>query len=82
MSGEADMPRADERLNLRGVPCPANAARALLRLEGMDEGQVLELLIDDGEPLENVPPSLTQEDHEILLMERVDGQWRLLIRSA
>ena len=72
---------ADEVLDLRGVACPANSARALLRLEGMDSGQVLELVVDDGEPIELVPRALDQEGHEILARERDGRHWRLLIKA-
>ena len=51
MHSPAPTPEPDERLDLRGVRCPHNTGRALLALELMDEGEVLEILIDDGEPL-------------------------------
>lgn len=73
---------ADDFLNLRGVACPANAARALLRLEGMATGQILEILIDDGEPMENVPEALRQERHEVLHSEKQAKGWRLLIKAG
>jgi len=78
----APEPRADERLDLTGVPCPANTARALLAIEWMDEGRILEILVDDGEPIENVPPSLVAEGHTILLEERAGPGWRVLVRKG
>ena len=75
-------PEPDEILDLRGVPCPQNSARAILRLDGMDGGLILEIIIDDGEPIENIPPSLEEEGYEILGSKRNEGgSWRLLIRS-
>jgi len=76
------MRAADESLDLTGVPCPQNAARTLLRLGGMDEGEVLKIILDDGEPIELVPESLEEEDYPIL--ERVqldDGRWALWIEA-
>ena len=70
----------DERLELFGVPCPMNAARALLALQLMDEGQVLEVWVDDGEPRENVPESLEMEGHQILGIACQDGRCRILVR--
>jgi len=72
----------DEDLDLTGVPCPQNAARSLLRLTMMDSGEVLRLIIDDGEPIDLVPGSMTDEDHTIL--ERVqldDGRWMLWVEA-
>jgi TusA-related sulfurtransferase len=72
---------ADEILDLTGVPCPRNSARALLRLEMMDSGQVLRLTIDDGEPIENVPASLEIEGHVIAEQEQLrDTRWVLSVR--
>ncbi len=71
-----------ETLNLEGVPCPHNTAKAAVALLMLDEGEVLELLIDDGEPIENVPDSLEFEGHEVLLQERRGAVWRLLVRRG
>jgi TusA-related sulfurtransferase len=71
-----------ETLDLAGVPCPANTARALLRLELLDEGDLLAVIVDDGEPLANVPPSLTAEGHEVLAVTPLDGRWRVLVRKG
>lgn len=70
----------DETMDLRGVPCPVNAARAIMQLALMDAGQVLEILIDDGEPIENVPESVESADYRILLRaQEPAGHWRLRI---
>ena len=72
---------ADETLDLTGVPCPRNSARALLRLEIMDSGQILRLTIDDGEPIENVPNSLEVEGHIIAEQQQLrDTRWVLSVR--
>ncbi|MEE8185355.1 MAG: sulfurtransferase TusA family protein [Thermodesulfobacteriota bacterium] len=53
--------KPDEKLDLRGVLCPINFVKTKLKLESMDEGQVLEIVIDAGEPIQNVPKSLKEE---------------------
>jgi len=74
---------ADETLDLTGVPCPRNSARALLRLEVMDSGQVLRVIIDDGEPIENVPASLELEGHTVAeRAQGADSQWTLSVVVA
>jgi len=72
----------DETMDLSGVPCPANAARALMRLEGMDPGSTLEIIIDDGEPVNNLPPALEQEGHVILSKLRDGGKWKVTARKS
>ena len=75
--------KADEEIDLRGVPCPQNAARALLRLETMETGELLRIVIDDGEPIEQVPSSVTEEGHTVRAREHVsDGRWVLFIEAA
>lgn len=71
-----------EVLDLTGVPCPRNAARAILRLEAMDEGALLDVVIDDGEPLANVPPALEAEGHVVLARTARDGGWVLRVRRG
>lgn len=41
-----------------------------LKLETMTSGQVLEVLLRDGEPLMNVPKSVKAEGHKILAVSR------------
>ena len=56
---------ADTFLNLRGTPCPINFVRTKLKLETMAPGQVLEVWLDAGEPIEQVPDSLRMEGYII-----------------
>jgi TusA-related sulfurtransferase len=71
-----------ETLDLSGVPCPQNAARALLRIEGLEPGAVLAVLLDDGEPIRNVPPALEAEGHKELSRTREKKGWRLVMRRG
>jgi TusA-related sulfurtransferase len=63
----------DDRLDLRGTPCPINWVRTKLRLEKMAPGSLLEVWLDAGEPIEQVPKSLLVEGYQIeAIEERVD----------
>jgi TusA-related sulfurtransferase len=62
---------ADASLNLRGTPCPINFVRTKLKLEQMNPGQVLEVWLDPGEPIEQVPDSLRMEDY---IVESIDDR--------
>lgn len=69
-------------LDLKGVKCPFNYVKAKLQLEIMETGALLELFIDDGEPIINVPTSLKNDGQEILEMEKTDtGHYRLLVKK-
>lgn len=69
-------------LDLRGVACPLNYVKSKLRLERMAPGEVLEVFIDPGAPLRNVPRSLTADGHRILVNEPFDSVFRLLIERG
>jgi len=50
-------------LDLRGTPCPINFVRTKLKLAQMSVGQRLEVWLDGGEPIEQVPHSLAMEGY-------------------
>ena len=69
-------------LDLRGVACPMNFVKAKLRLEGMNVGDALAVILDDGEPVENVPASFRGEGQSIEDMTDLgDGHWRVVVRK-
>lgn len=60
---------SDDQLDLRGTPCPINFVRTKLRLEKMLPGSLLEVWLDPGEPIEQVPDSLKMEGYTIEELE-------------
>ncbi len=73
---------ADDQIDLRGVLCPINFVKTKLKLEMMDSGQILEVLLDDGEPIRSVPRSVKEEGHKIVKVEKTEGSYRLLIKKT
>ena len=67
--------------DFRGVACPMNFVKTKIQLSTMKSGELLEILLDDGQPIQNVPGSVRQEGHEVLSMEKVDNYWKVLIRK-
>ena len=67
-------------LDLRGVICPYNFVKTKLKLETMAGGEVLSVLLDEGDPIRNVPQSVQLEGHTVLKQERLDRVYRVLIR--
>lgn len=56
-----------ETLDLRGLPCPGNLPKLLIRLETMDSGEILELIVDDIVALDRIPAAMKEEpDFELL----------------
>jgi len=83
MVDRAEQISPDERLDLRGVLCPINFVRTKLKLEEMEVDQVLEVILDDGDPMRNVPRSIKEEGHKIIRVEKLpDSSYKLLIRKG
>ncbi|MDN3514446.1 MAG: sulfurtransferase TusA family protein [Candidatus Brocadia sp.] len=72
----------DDQVDLRGVLCPINFVKTKLKLEMMDSGQILEVILDDGEPIRSVPRSIKEEGHKIIKVENMEKAFRLLIKKA
>lgn len=70
----------DVQMDLRGTPCPINFVRTKLRLEQMLPGSLLEVWLDPGEPIEQVPDSLTMEGYTIEEIQDCSGYFTLKVR--
>ncbi len=70
-----------EELDLRGVICPYNFVKTKLKLDTLDIGDQLAVLLDDGEPIRNVPQSVTNEGHQVLAQEKMGEYFRVLIQK-
>lgn len=79
MSRSAE-PAPDAQLDLRGTPCPINFVRTKLLLEKMAPGTLLEVWLDPGEPIEQVPESLTMAGYGVEQIEDCSGFFALRVR--
>ena len=80
-AGEAESISPNVKKDFRGVMCPMNFVKTKIALTPMQSGQILEILLDDGAPIENVPGSVKNEGHTILSTEKVENHWKVLIRK-
>jgi sulfite reductase (ferredoxin) len=71
-----------KELDLTGVACPMNFVKAKIALEKMPIGDTLEILLDDGGPIRNVPASLSQQGQDVLAVFPEGGQFRVRVRRA
>ena len=82
-----DPKTADYFLDITTQVCPLTFVRTKLMVERMAAGETLEVRLNAGEPLENVPRSLAELGHAILSLEpenREDpaGPYRLRVRKS
>lgn len=74
--------KPDQSIDLRGVLCPMNFVKTKLKLEEMETGQVLEVFLDDGEPMRSVPRSVKEEGHKVVQVENMGKAYKLLIKKG
>ena len=80
------MSRRTEHLNLYGVKCPLNWAKAKVRLEYLDQGDQLELVIEDPKGRRDIPRAAEAEGYAIVDITQtveadVPQQWRIVIEK-
>lgn len=73
----------DDNVDITDVVCPVTFVKAKVALEELDDGQVLAIRMNDGEPVQNVPRSIKEEGHQILkLNNNEDGTYTLIVRKV
>ena len=74
--------KINQTLDLKNTPCPINFVKTKLKLEEMNVGEVLEVFLDDGDPITNVTGSVKEEGHQILKVEQIKNYWRLIVKKV
>ena len=74
--------KPDDTLDITDVVCPMTFVKTKMSLEDLEDGQVLAVHLNDGEPIQNVPRSLKDEDHKVLsVKKREDGTYDLVVKK-
>ncbi len=69
-------------IDLRGVACPTNYVRVRLALEQLAPGEEIEVLLDAGEPVSNVPRSVRDDGDAVVAVREIDGAYAVLVRKG
>ena len=70
-----------QSIDLLGVKCPFNYVKTKIKLETMAPGSVLEVLLDAGEPSENVPRSIKNDGHKVVSLKEENGHYKLTVEK-
>ena len=74
--------QVDERVDITDVVCPVTFVKTKVALEELEDGQILQVHLNDGESVQNVPRSIKDEGHQVLkLNKNDDGTYELYIRK-
>jgi tRNA 2-thiouridine synthesizing protein A len=72
----------NETLDITKDACPMTFVKTKLALEMLEVGEILEVLLNSGEAVKNVPRSLRNEGHKVLTLEKQeDGTYRMLVEK-
>ena len=73
----------DDQVDITDVVCPVTFVKAKVALEELDDGQILAVRMNNGEPVQNVPRSIKEEGHQILkLVNNEDGTYNLIVKKV
>jgi len=74
------------RLDIRGKVCPMTFVYTKLALEKMNEGEIIEVLLDFPPAVENIPDSCRRQGlAEVLEIKKIDRKkkiWQLNLRKV
>jgi TusA-related sulfurtransferase len=80
MSEPLNAPQAAARVDITDVVCPVTFVKTLAALEELEDGQTLEVRLNGGEPIQNVPRSLKDEGHRVTsVWQSEDGTFLLTV---
>ena len=72
-----------DTVDITDVVCPVTFVKVKVALEELDDGDILSIRLNDGEPVQNVPRSIKEEGHKVLkLTQNDDGTYQLIVRKV
>lgn len=75
--------KADAFVDITDVVCPMTFVKAKIAIEELEEGQILEIKMNEGEPILNVPRSFKEEGHRVLdVVNNEDGTFTVFVEKG
>ena len=75
--------KIDDTVDITDVVCPTTFVKVKIALEELEEGEILSVKMNNGEPVQNVPRSIKEEGHQILkLIDNEDGTYNLIVKKV
>lgn len=75
--------KVDNSLDITDVVCPITFVKVKMALEDLENGQILDVHLNEGEPIQNVPRSLKDEGHKVLSVQKNDDEtYNLLVQKG
>ncbi|MDA8227347.1 MAG: sulfurtransferase TusA family protein [Desulfitobacterium hafniense] len=75
--------KANSYVDITDVLCPITFVKAKVAIEELEDGQILEIKMNGGEPLNNVPRSLKDEGHKVVQVEdHGNGTYTVFVKKG
>jgi TusA-related sulfurtransferase len=72
----------DKKIDITKDVCPFTFVKAKIALDSIESGDILEITLNKGEAMQNVPRSIKDEGHKILKITEVeDGIFSLIVKK-
>lgn len=71
-----------KRIDLHGVVCPLNFVKTKLAIETLAAGELLEVILDEGDAMLNVPRSVKEEGHRIVKVTPLGETFSVVIEKG
>lgn len=75
--------KANAVVDITDVVCPITFVKAKVAIEDLEDGQILEIKMNEGEAILNVPRSFKEEGHKVIAVEaNGDGTYTVLVEKG
>ena len=75
--------KIDDTVDITDNVCPLTCVKEKVAIDELDDGEVIAIRMNDGEPVQNVPRSIKEEGHQILkLVNNEDGTYNLIVKKV
>lgn len=75
--------KTDGYVDITDVVCPMTFVKTKVAIEDLEGGKILEIKMNEGEPIQNVPRSLKDEGHKVIeVLNNEDGTYTILVEKG
>jgi len=73
-------------IDVRSVTCPITWVKTRIALERVGLGELVVVLLREGEPLRNVPATAVEEGHKVISLQPLEdegpGTWEVVLQKG
>lgn len=74
--------KSDKTVDITDAVCPMTFVRTKAAIDTIGVGQILEVILNDGEPVQNVPRSMKEEGQQVLKLEKLEnGTYKMYVKK-